>query len=74
MLAFTDVCHHLAASGLLPHPLQKVFFIFTSSNRDPDGKRGLDSFSAEGFFLPPREVFFSFEEASQFLGIGAIGK
>ena len=46
----------------------------SSSKRDPDGKRDLDSFSAEGFFLPPREVFLSFEEASQFLGIGAIGK
>ena len=37
-------------------------------------KRNLDSYSAVGFFLPPKEVFFSFEEASQFYGIGAIGK
>ena len=58
MLAFTVVCHHLSASGLLPHPLQKLFFIFTSSERDPDG------FSGEAFFLPPREVFLSFGRCS----------
>jgi hypothetical protein len=45
MLAFADVCHHLAASGLLPHPLQKFFFIFLKESS------GQDSFSGEAFFF-----------------------
>ena len=53
----------LCSIGRSPNTAE-VFFDIIVYDWDPDGKRGLDGFSAEGFFLPPKEVFLSFERCS----------
>ena len=46
---------------------EKKLRIKTSGPQHTTSKRNLDSYSAVGFFLPPKEAFFSFEEGCTFL-------
>jgi hypothetical protein len=62
-------CNQYISAAIRQHHLHESIFHLFIYNLE-----GLDSFSGVAFFLPPREVFLSFEEASPFPRMGAIGK